>query len=76
MKLMQAINWFVCLLGGSLTIARLAHAYGVITKYSPSISRAIGFSWPGLFTSLAAWLASTMVFEDSVDVSCSTHLSQ
>lgn len=43
LELMQAQNWLIWLLGVSLTIARVAHAYGLITKYGPSISRAIGF---------------------------------
>ena len=34
------LMWF---LGAALTIARIIYAYGVITKYSPSIRRAIGF---------------------------------
>lgn len=43
LELLQAQEWLVWLLGSSLTIARLAHAYGLITKYGPSINRAIGF---------------------------------
>lgn len=43
LEMMQAQGWVVWLLGGTLTIARIAHAYGLITKYGPSISRAIGF---------------------------------
>ena len=35
--------WLVWLLGGTLTVARIAYAYGVITTYGPSIGRAIGF---------------------------------
>jgi uncharacterized membrane protein YecN with MAPEG domain len=40
---MKAQVWLVWLLGGTLTVARIAHAYGVITKYGPSIGRATGF---------------------------------
>ncbi len=43
LELMQAPTWLLWLLGSSLTIARIAHAYGLITKYGPSISRATGF---------------------------------
>ena len=43
LELMQAQSGLIWLLGGALTIARIAHAYGLITKYGPSISRAIGF---------------------------------
>lgn len=43
LELMQAQVWLVWLLGSTLTIARIAHAYGLITKYGPSISRATGF---------------------------------
>lgn len=43
LELMNAHEWLVWILGGTLTIARIAHAYGVITKYGPSIGRAIGF---------------------------------
>ncbi len=43
LELMQAQGWLVWFLGSTLTIARIAHAYGVITKYGPSVSRATGF---------------------------------
>lgn len=43
LELMQAQSRLIWLLGGALTIARIAHAYGLITKYGPSISRATGF---------------------------------
>jgi uncharacterized membrane protein YecN with MAPEG domain len=43
LELMQAPAWLLWLLGGTLTIARIAHAYGLITKYGPSVSRATGF---------------------------------
>lgn len=43
LELMQAQTWLVWLLGTTLTIARVIYAYGVITKYGPSIGRAIGF---------------------------------
>lgn len=43
LELMQAQTWLVWLLGSTLTIARIAHAYGLIAKYGPSVSRATGF---------------------------------
>jgi uncharacterized membrane protein YecN with MAPEG domain len=43
LELMQAQVWLVWLLGSTLTIARVAHAYGLITKYGPSVGRATGF---------------------------------
>lgn len=43
LDLMQAPAGLVGLLGGSLTIARIAHAWGLIKTYGPSPGRAIGF---------------------------------
>lgn len=43
LELVHAQTWLVWFLGATLTIARLIYAYGVITKYGPSIGRAIGF---------------------------------
>jgi hypothetical protein len=43
LELMKADVWLVWLLGGTLTVARIAHAYGLIRKYGPSIGRATGF---------------------------------
>lgn len=43
LELMDAPAWIIWLLGSVLTVARIAHAYGVITKYGPSIGRATGF---------------------------------
>jgi uncharacterized protein len=43
LELMQAQAGLIWLLGGILTIARIAHAYGLITVYGPSIARATGF---------------------------------
>ena len=43
LELMQLQAGLVWLLGVTLTVARVAHAYGVITQYGPSIGRAIGF---------------------------------
>jgi uncharacterized protein len=43
LELMNAHVWLVWLLGGTLTIARIAHAYAVIARYGPSIGRAMGF---------------------------------
>ncbi len=43
LELMHSPNWLVWLLGGTLTVARIVYAYGVITRYGPSLGRAIGF---------------------------------
>ncbi|MFQ4138426.1 MAPEG family protein [Nodosilinea sp. PGN35] len=43
LELMQAMTWLVWLLGITLTIARIAHAWGLIKTYGPSPGRAIGF---------------------------------
>jgi uncharacterized membrane protein YecN with MAPEG domain len=43
LELMQAQAWLVWLLGSTLTVARVAHAYGLTTKYGPSVGRATGF---------------------------------
>jgi uncharacterized membrane protein YecN with MAPEG domain len=43
LELMKAQVWLIWLLGATLTVARIAHAYGVITKYGPSVGRATGF---------------------------------
>lgn len=43
LELMQSPTWLVWLLGGTLTIARIIYAYGVIVTYGPSPGRAIGF---------------------------------
>lgn len=43
LELMHTSEQLLWLLGSGLTIARLAHAYGVISKYGPSIGRATGF---------------------------------
>lgn len=43
LELMQAPAGLVWFLGIVLTMARVAHAYGLITKYGPSLSRAAGF---------------------------------
>lgn len=43
LELMYSPKELVWLLGGTLTIARIAYAYGVITTYGPSVGRAIGF---------------------------------
>lgn len=42
LELMQA-TWLVWLLGSTLTVGRIAHAWGVIKTYGPSPGRAIGF---------------------------------
>ncbi|MBD2435931.1 MAPEG family protein [Nostoc sp. FACHB-110] len=43
LELMQVPTWLLWLLGGSLTLARIAHAWGLIKTYGPSPGRAIGF---------------------------------
>lgn len=43
LELMQASAWVVWLLGITLTIARIAHAWGLIKTYGPSPGRAVGF---------------------------------
>ncbi|NJR49622.1 MAG: glutathione S-transferase [Leptolyngbyaceae cyanobacterium CSU_1_3] len=40
---MKAAPWLVWSLGGTLTVARIAYAWGVIQIYGPSPGRAIGF---------------------------------
>lgn len=47
LELMQAQSWLVWLLGGALTLARVAHGYGLIAAYGPSPGRAVGFFSPG-----------------------------
>ncbi|MEP0981093.1 MAPEG family protein [Leptolyngbya sp. AS-A5] len=43
LELMNAYVGLLWLLGGSLTIGRIAHAWGLIKTYGPSPGRAIGF---------------------------------
>jgi uncharacterized membrane protein YecN with MAPEG domain len=43
LELMQAKAELVWLLGAILILARIAHAWGVIQTYGPSLGRAIGF---------------------------------
>jgi hypothetical protein len=43
LELMSAASWLVWSLGGLLTIARIAHAWGLVQTYGPSPGRAIGF---------------------------------
>ncbi|KAB8330602.1 glutathione S-transferase [Scytonema tolypothrichoides VB-61278] len=43
LELMHSPTWFLWMLGGTLTFARIAHAWGVIHTYGPSLGRAIGF---------------------------------
>jgi uncharacterized protein len=43
LELMHSQTSLVWLLGGALTVARIAHAYGLIQTYGPSPGRAIGF---------------------------------
>lgn len=42
LELMQS-RWLVWLLGSTLTVARIAHGWGLIKTYGPSLGRAIGF---------------------------------
>ncbi|MBD2113832.1 MULTISPECIES: MAPEG family protein [Cyanophyceae] len=43
LELMQAEAWLVWMLGITLSVARIAHAWGLIKTYGPSPGRAIGF---------------------------------
>ncbi|MBD1841903.1 MAPEG family protein [Cyanobacteria bacterium FACHB-63] len=43
LELMNAYVGSLWLLGGSLTVGRIAHAWGLIKTYGPSPGRAIGF---------------------------------
>lgn len=43
LELMHAPILLLWLLGGTLTVARIVYAWGVIRTYGPSVSRAIGF---------------------------------
>ncbi len=43
LELMHSQEELLWLLGGTLTVARIVYAYGVITRYGPSIGRAVGF---------------------------------
>ncbi|ACK70975.1 conserved hypothetical protein [Gloeothece citriformis PCC 7424] len=43
LELMSSPTGLIWVLGGSLTVARIAHGYGVIVTYGPSPGRAIGF---------------------------------
>jgi uncharacterized membrane protein YecN with MAPEG domain len=43
LELMRSQSWLLWLLGCTLTIARIVHAWGLITTYGPSPKRAIGF---------------------------------
>ena len=43
LELMNSPTWLVWFLGTALTLARISHAWGLITTYSPSLARAFGF---------------------------------
>ncbi|MBW4644268.1 MAG: MAPEG family protein [Goleter apudmare HA4340-LM2] len=43
LELIQTQTWLVWLVGSLLTVARVAHAWGLIKTYGPSPGRAIGF---------------------------------
>jgi uncharacterized membrane protein YecN with MAPEG domain len=43
LELMHSSPWMLWLIGGALTIGRVAHAWGLITTYGSSPGRAIGF---------------------------------
>ena len=43
LELMNSQAWLIWLLGSSLTLARISHAWGLITTYGPSPARAFGF---------------------------------
>ena len=54
LELIGSPAWLLWLLGILLTIARIAHAWGVIKTYGPSPSRAVGFFLTGLVYLLGA----------------------
>ena len=41
LELMHSSPWMLWLIGSALTVGRIFHAWGVITTYGPSISRAV-----------------------------------
>jgi uncharacterized membrane protein YecN with MAPEG domain len=43
LELMDAPSWLLWLIGSTLTIARIAHGWGLIVTYGPSVGRAVGF---------------------------------
>ena len=43
LELMNCPIWLLWLLGSALTVGRIAHAWGLIKTYGPSLGRAIGF---------------------------------
>jgi uncharacterized protein len=43
LELMHSRIWLLWLLGIALTVGRVAHAWGLISTYGPSPSRAVGF---------------------------------
>ncbi|GAP98426.1 MAPEG family protein [Leptolyngbya sp. NIES-2104] len=43
LELADSQRWLLWLLGGTLTLGRIAHAWGLIKTYGPSPGRAIGF---------------------------------
>jgi len=43
LELMHSSPWLLWLIGGALTIGRVAHAWGLIVTYGPSPGRAVGF---------------------------------
>lgn len=43
LELMRSPTWLPWMLGSTLTIGRIAHAWGLIKTYGPSLGRAIGF---------------------------------
>lgn len=54
LELMQSPPWLVWFLGITLAIGRIAHAWGLITTYGPSPSRALGFFSTGLVYGVGA----------------------
>jgi hypothetical protein len=43
LELMESPVGLIWLLGGPITVARIAHAWGLINVYGPSVGRVIGF---------------------------------
>ena len=43
LELIHSQSWLLWLLGGALTLGRIAHAWGLIKTYGPSPGRMVGF---------------------------------
>ncbi|MBD1867109.1 MAPEG family protein [Leptolyngbya sp. FACHB-671] len=63
LELMHSSPWILWLIGSALTIGRVAHAWGLITTYGPSPSRAVGFflTWFVYIVGAAACIYSSAI---------------